>query len=256
MIFFTTFSRANWEEYARYTIPTWRKLGAKVALYWDGSDCPESLAEFLLANKEWVQLRMLPDQALAFQRDMAPERALECMKTGKYRYRRDIRKFAWPVFCWAQALRDFGSQALVWLDADVAVKAPVPLRVVFPDAQSEITYLGRTHHPQEYPYTESGLIGWHFRENAAAIVFADRLADFLVSGRIYGYPQWHDCVVFDELRKESMGIFFKSISRRPEVDHVFDDTLAEYLWHYRGPLRKREAYELDGFNPEAHEQMK
>ena len=113
MIFFTTFSRANWEEYARYTIPTWRKLGAKkVAIYWDGSEIPESLAEFLAKN-DWVQLLQLPHQALDFQRDMAPERALECMKTGKYRYRRDIRKFAWPVFCWAQALRDFGDQTLI-----------------------------------------------------------------------------------------------------------------------------------------------
>lgn len=56
--------------------------------------------------------------------------------------------------------------------------------------------------------------------------------------------------------QEESKIRFHSISRRPEVDHVFDDTLAEYLWHYRGPLRKREAWELEGFNPEAHEQMK
>jgi len=245
MIFYTTFSRANWEEYARYTIPTWRKLGAKVVLYWDGSDCPESLAEFLLKNKEWVSLRLLPESAIEFQRNLAPERALECMKTGKYRYRRDIRKFAWPVFCWAQALRDFGNQALVWMDADVAVKTAIPFGVVFPFAMAEITYLGRTHHPQEYPYTESGLIGWHFQEITAASVFADRLEAFLVSGRIYGYPQWHDCVVFDELRKESKGIEFKSISRRADVDHVFDDTLSEFLWHYRGPLRKREAWELE-----------
>lgn len=245
MIFYTTFSRANWEEYARYTIPTWRKLGAEVALYWDGSDCPESLAEFLLKNKEWVSLRLLPESAIEFQRDMAPERALECMKTGKYRYRRDIRKFAWPVFCWAQALRDFGNQALVWMDADVAVKTAIPFGVVFPTPTAEITYLGRTHHPQEYPYTESGLIGWHFQAHAAAQVFADRLEAFLVSGRIYGYPQWHDCVVFDELRRESKGIEFKSISRRADVDHVFDDTLSEFLWHYRGPIRKREAWELE-----------
>lgn len=256
MTFFTTFSRANWDEYARFTIKTWRKLGAKVAIYWDGSEAPESLTEFLLENKDWVQLRLLPEHALEFQRNLAPERALECMKTGKYRYRRDVRKFAWPVFCWGQALRDFGAQPLVWMDADVAVKMAIPFRVVFPDSQSEVTYLGRTHHPVEYPYTESGLIGWHFRTRESASVFADRMDEFLLSGRIYSYPQWHDCVVFDELRKESMGIFFKSISRRPEVDHVFDDTLAEYLWHYRGPLRKREAYELDGFDPEAHEQMK
>lgn len=245
MIFFTTFSAANWNEYARYTIPTWERLCDQVALFWDGSEQPDSLREFLAANSSWVRLYLLPLQALNFQKNLTPERALECMKSGKYRYRRDIRKFAWPVFCWAEALRVFGNQACVWLDADVAVKKKIPFGLVFPTPHAEITYLGRTHHPQEYPYTESGLIGWHFREASAAAVFADRLEDFLVSGRIYNYAQWHDCVVFDELRKDSKGIGFKSISRREDVDHVFDDTLAEFLWHYRGPLRKREAWELE-----------
>lgn len=245
MIFFTTFSAANWNEYARYTIPTWERLCDQVALFWDGSEQPDSLREFLAANSSWVRLYPLPPQALNFQKNMDPARALECVKSGKYRYRRDIRKFAWPVFCWAEALRVFGNQALVWMDADVAVKSKIPFGLVFPTPGAEVTYLGRTHHPQEYPYTESGLIGWHFREASATRVFANRMDDFLISGRIYNYPQWHDCVVFDELRKESQGIEFKSISRREDVDHVFDDTLSEFLWHYRGPLRKREAWELE-----------
>lgn len=249
-IYFTTFSAANWNEYARYTLPTWERLASEVIIFWDNSDQPESMQEFLASNGHWCRLEFIGAAALDFQSSITPEIAARAFNSkGQYRYRRDIRKFAWPVFAFAKGVRRCSPGACIWLDADVEVRKPIPYDAIFKVPGEQIAYLGRTHHPVEHPYTESGLIGWRLEQVDAAI-WADAMEFFLASGRIYQYDQWHDCIVFDEVLKDlaqqlGADVTFNSISRDPAVDHVFDDTLSDWLWHYRGPHRKRDAWEIE-----------
>lgn len=238
MVFFTTLSFANWQEYGRWTLPSWERLGHPVVLFLDEAAAGE-LADFTRSRSDWLTMRPIYEPSLAFQSAIpADKRAHARTADGRYNYRRDIAKFAWPAFAFCQGLRELAAPC-VWMDADVVVRTAPPAEVVFP--RRGVAFLERTKYPRSHPHTESGLIGFDLAPEPARRL-AETMEQILISGEVYELDHWHDCSVFDAARARLAGAMrFVSISRDVERDHVFDDTLSEWLHHYRGPDRKKEA---------------
>lgn len=235
--FFTTLTEAYWHEIGRYCLPSWKVLG-NVVVFLDKREGGD-LDKFL-ATTDW-KVHQISDCAIKFHKELpAHIREKSHPVGGGYNHRFDIGKFSWPAFVFAQALRELRGP-LIWLDADVVVRTFNDdfFQTVFP-GDSEATYLGRTHHPPDCPYTETGLLGFRMDHKKAKIL-ADEIERIILSGEVYNFRQWHDCTVYDAaVKKLSDQIKFKSISRNDRIDPVFLDTLGKWMIHYWGKRQKSE----------------
>lgn len=236
--FFTTLSAQNWRDYGRYTIPTWEKLGEQLVVFVDGP-ARVAMSEFF-ENSPWAKPAFIGNNAINFHRDLTEEEKSVCYQSGEYNYRFDIGKFSWAIFAFIQALRTIETRS-VWMDADVAVIQNKGL-LKFILEKNSVSFLGRTEYPKEQPYTETGLLSFDINRDSR-LQLAEAMEEPMRTGEIYCMPQWHDCIVFDEARKILSGqINFRSISRNEKTDHVFDETLGEWLHHFRGDRKILTAY--------------
>jgi hypothetical protein len=127
------------------------------------------------------------------------------------------------------------------LDADSETYKPVDaemLHNVMPEGVAA-SYLGRPW----FRHSETGFIG--FRLSDAGNVFLDNIRDFYVSGRVTSLLEWHDCAVFDYIRRlfERNGERFYNLSAAAHGLKVFEQTpLGEFMRHHKGPRAKAEIY--------------
>lgn len=125
----------------------------------------------------------------------------------------------------------------IWLDADIQTFAPIDDRF-FSSVLSQdkfVTFLGRSNN-----YTETGFLAFNNRKPVNDSFFIDWKLIY-DQDMIFSLPQWHDCLVFDHLRKEMLSNEDQN-NLTPwgqGYDHVFiNSILGDYMDHQKGDNKK------------------
>ena len=105
-----------------------------------------------------------------------------------------------------------------------------------------MSYLGRTNFPPERPYTETGFLGFNLKHSQFK-QFINRMVEVYCSGEIFSFVEWHDCWVYDHVRKEfeEKNINFKNISGPifEKLAHPFVNcNLGKFFDHLKGDRKK------------------
>ena len=164
----------------------------------------------------------------------------------KMDFRYDAIRFSFKVFAINLIKKmELDTDYLIWTDADLRCKKKFDkndLSFVFPEDNELVSYLGRTHFPQNNPFSECGFLIFNCK-NKNFHNFINRMIQIYGTGEIFSLKEWHDCWVFDETRREyeKKGEKFKNISRDySHTEHPFMKSgLEEYFDHLKGPDRKK-----------------
>lgn len=130
---------------------------------------------------------------------------------------------------------------LIWLDGDIETFAPVThdlLKHVQPDGMLG-SYLGRPW----FRHSETGFLCFRLDDTGKA--FLRDVRSVYTSGEVKKLPEWHDCMVFDRVRKlyERKGYRFLNLSKDCNGLAVFEQTvLGKVMRHNKGPAGKQKAY--------------
>lgn len=229
----TTFSPKGYEVYGKRFIESFRKYWPdKVPLYifyegekqpgWDGP-----------SPGTWVPLDNDKDRA-AFMARHTDKSDLD------YRF----RAVMYSHKVWAMTAPQVRGLAdhLLWLDADSETFAPVTDKHI-----EDITalpgqigsYLGRPF----YKHTETGFLSFALKNGGDR--FLDEMRRMYVMDEVYSLPEWHDCMVFDTVRKrfERQGYRFRNICPEARTLSVFEQSpLKDFIRHNKGPDRKEREY--------------
>lgn len=154
---------------------------------------------------------------------------------GKECFLWDAIRFSHKSFCIVQAGLTIDADVMFWLDADVKAFRPIPddffETLITPKAYC--AYLDRGK-----KYSETGFIAYNLKHQYHR-EFMERIERYYVSGRIFKLRQWHDCEVFDSVRKEMT--HEKKITTQnltPPLykhNHPFvNSPLGKYLDHLKG----------------------
>ena len=167
-----------------------------------------------------------------------------------YNYRFDALRFSFKAYSLLQELSkptDHYSH-LCWIDADVICRKPFSkdlLMPVLPQGEVVASFLGRSAFPPSNPYSECGFVGYNL-QSSQALKFLNRFIDAYNTGLIFVGKEWHDCVLFDNLRREyeALGHEFLNISGEyHDTEHPFVKSyLGVYFDHLKGPTRKAQGH--------------
>jgi hypothetical protein len=166
-----------------------------------------------------------------------------------YNYRYDAIRFSFKIFSLIKSLELIGiDEDLCWIDSDIVCLrnfSEQDLRCVMPGQNQIASYLGRERFPQPNPYSECGFVGFNGK-NQLSHQFLHHMLSFYMSGEIFALPEWHDCMVFDTVRRayEAEGYSFLNLSGHlTESDHPFMETpLGDFFDHLKGPQRKLQGH--------------
>lgn len=164
----------------------------------------------------------------------------------QYNYRYDALRFSFKAYSLHRVFRELQlhSRFVGWIDSDVVCLKKFDLSSlaeVLPSDGTLASYLGRDSFPAPNPYSECSLfIVDH--DKAAGSEFIDEYIRFYDSGEVFELVEWHDCMVFDEVRKkyEVAGYSFKDLSGPfKSSEHPFiNSELGKFFDHLKGPVRK------------------
>ena len=116
-------------------------------------------------------------------------------KTKNYRY--DAIKFCHKVYALTHCALSNPSEKLYWIDADTIFFKPITnafLNQILPKGYYT-SYLGRRD-----KHSETGFMGFDLQHNSN-IEFMEFWKNIYDQDMIFDLPEWHDCFVYDELRK-------------------------------------------------------
>lgn len=226
----TTFSPKGYEVYGRRFIDTFQRHwpgNVPLYVYYEGA-LPADAA----SRATWLNLNDDQDRAKFLEENQdKPE--------PQWNYRFRIATYSHKVFAYTGAPRE--SEWLIWLDSDVEAIKPVEpalLHAVCPEGVVA-SYLGR----KQFRHSETGFLA--FRLNKAGNQFLDDIRRFYVDGHVKTLLEWHDCMVFDYVRRlwEREGARFHNLSAGTVGLRVFEQTpLGEAMRHHKGPNAKRDTY--------------
>lgn len=135
-------------------------------------------------------------------------------------------------------------EKFAWIDADVNCLTPVSaadLAPFLPEGEQIMSYLGRTRHPPDNPYSECGFLGFN-PASAQLDAFLNRMKSLYTTGEAFRFREWHDSWLWDEVRKEfeAKGFQFKNISGDAmHLEHPFVNCgLGKFFDHLKGTKRK------------------
>jgi hypothetical protein len=226
----TTFSPKGYELYGKRFIDTFASFwpaDVPLYIYYEGEKPGDA------SNRaEWIPLEDDADRTifLANNKDK-PE------KVWDYRYR--IATYCHKVFAYTAAPRD--SEWLIWLDSDIETFNPVTpelLHRCMPDG-FVASYLGRPW----FRHSETGFIAFRLDDDGNR--FLDHIREFYTTGSIRRLLEWHDCAVFDFIRRlyERDEKRFCNLSAAAQGLKVFEQSaLGEVMRHHKGPMAKSEIY--------------
>jgi hypothetical protein len=227
----TTFSPKGYEVYGRRFIESFA-LGwpedVKLYVFHEG-DKPKDASE----RAAWFSL----DDDMDRKRFMERHEDIED-RPGDYRFR--VVRYSHKV--WAQTSAPRDAQHLVWLDADCETLNHVTadlLGACLPPAGLTAAYLARPY----ARHTETGFISYNM--NACGSDFLDEFRRMYTSGDVVTLPEWHDCMVFDFVRRrfERAGHRFHNLCPDAVGLNVFEQSpLAKFIRHNKGPARKQKEY--------------
>lgn len=155
------------------------------------------------------------------------------IKSG-YCYLHDAYKFCKKVFAIELAAHTVIKGRMFWFDCDVVTFAPVSekiLQELLPD-DTAISCLERPG-----LYTETGFVGYNLDHSETRQLIV-RCADMFASDKVFQLEQWHDCWVFDLVRRQ-MNIPTFSIPHKSHKHPFINSMLGQYFDHLKGPNRKR-----------------
>lgn len=247
----TTFSRANWEDYAERCL---RSLAANLprsvhlTAYHEGARGPGP--SWWPAHWRWRELGPDPGRLrflarhsnipahcgrrpAAERRDRWEEKELR----AGYSYRWDAVRFCHKVFALRVALeeiqRGLNPSWLLWIDADVEAVAPLPEDALRTALGADAAVAGL---PRPGKYIETGFVGYRLPD-AAPLVRA--LAREYDSDAVFQRPEWHDAYVLDSLIAEGGYSVEDLAAGQSKKGDVFSrSALGRWLQHHKGPGRK------------------
>ena len=158
-------------------------------------------------------------------------------KTKNYRY--DAVKFCHKVFALTHCALSNPSEKLYWIDADTIFFKPITnafLNQILPKGYYT-SYLGRRD-----KHSETGFMGFDLQHNSN-IEFMEFWKNIYDQDMIFDLPEWHDCFVYDELRKYFEAKFaVKSFDIRKDYEddhHPFiNSPLGGFMDHLISDRRK------------------
>jgi hypothetical protein len=171
-------------------------------------------------------------------------------------YRYNAIRYSYKVFAMYQAFQLAlieNYQSLIWIDADIRCKKKFTVEDIkefLPNTDELMAYLGRTHFPLKGPHSETGFLAFNIHHNDFKN-FIEEIIDVYTSGKIFSLKQWHDCWVFDTIRKkyQDQKFIFKNLSGKFEiVAHPFVCTnLGKYFDHLKGDRKEGKSSFADDF---------
>lgn len=159
-------------------------------------------------------------------------------KTG---FKWDAVRFAHKSYCITYASTLIDTDRIFWIDADVITHSPVPnnfLETVLP-SNYYCSFLGR-----EPLFSETGFLGFNCKHQYHK-EFMNQWMDFYNSDKIFMLKEWHDCEVFDTVRRK-MSTEKKILAFDLAKDlgivkgHPFiNSILGTYMDHLKGPRKDK-----------------
>lgn len=144
-------------------------------------------------------------------------------------------RFSYKSFSIMHASLNTEARYLIWLDADVFThtKLSNDFLETLVHEDKYVTYLGR-----ENNYTETGFLIFNTSHEIHQS-FMNNWRNIYVTDKIFKFPQWHDCFIFDRLREYTETRHnVKNINLSPwgkDFDHVFiNSVLGDYMDHLKG----------------------
>lgn len=225
----TTFSRRGYDVYGKRMIESFAMYWPEdvpLHVYYEGEK-PEDASPRAI----WHSLDEDKDRQ-AFMAKYKDEDLKDYRKCGV--------RYSHKVWAMTSAPRDVDN--IIWLDADSETFAPVTedrLKSVCADPGQVGSFLGRPYHR----HSETGFLS--FRMNNCGGDFLDEFRKMYVLGEIYNLSEWHDCMVFDYVRRklERAGHRFKNLCPNARGLGVFEQSpLKDFIRHNKGPDRKNTVY--------------
>lgn len=147
-------------------------------------------------------------------------------------YRFHAARFSYKVFVLQQVAHHAeqeGYDYLIWLDADVITKRPIPLEKLMewlPSPLEAVSYLGR----KDAPHSECGF--WAIGVERLATKTINEMASYYTSGKVFELEGWTDCDIFDQV---FAGFEKKNLSKGISGWHVLPQIeMGQYLEHRKG----------------------
>lgn len=226
----TTFARRHWDSHARDMVTSFDKFWSKdfeLHCYVNGGfdGIPRDVFPRVTFHDHYKRDPELWEFIRRYEDVTKPLIWLD----GRYEYRWDVCRFAHKVFALSHAMRT-GREPVMWMDADVVMKAPVNLgQFYFPG--HDFAYLGRQGFAPETGFM------WFAHQDPV-----EEVKRYYTSADVFNEPEWHDGYLW--------GLVFPhynscNISAGIEGKHVWPHTfLGEFSEHRKGPARKRAGSDL------------
>jgi hypothetical protein len=221
----TTFSKANYEEYAKTTIDSWKKnwpsnwklvtVDAEVDVNEDIKlECPE--------KHQWISY--VKSTGINAPEPKGHERQWE--------------KFCHKSYAQIIASQSLSSGYMIWLDADVKFLKTPPSNLV----EKEITgffsgYLGRDGYKHKsndgrHSAPETGIIFYDLDHAYSKNHFA-KLKEIYSGHNLFNYPAWSDEVIYGILKDITPSVY-KSVTPTYSRFPLAISHLSEYFEHWMG----------------------
>ena len=149
-------------------------------------------------------------------------------------------KFAHKVYAMHTQIEKKDCDYLIWLDSDTLTFKKI--QTVFLNSlineDSYLTYLGRDH--INY-HSETGFMIFN-TNNKFHNIFWDKMMQMYDEGELFKEEQWHDCWIFDIVRRElekkslkNINICSLGLKKDDDKSNVFDNSvLGEFMIHFKG----------------------
>jgi len=161
--------------------------------------------------------------------------------TSRSSYIYSASKFAHKVYAMQKQIEKKDCDHLIWLDSDTVTYKKVDASFLnsLINEESYLTYLGRDHLNF---HSETGFMIFNTK-NKFHEIFWDKMMKMYDEGELFKEKEWHDCWIFDAVRKDleknslkNINICLLGLSKTdPNRYHVFDNSvLGEYMLHFKG----------------------
>lgn len=218
----SSFSPKGWKEYGQQFVEGFVEHWPSAKLYVGTDDDPANYPAY--DRVTWFHIGTKTSEALKAH---TPKHLLE---SGDYRFQ--AWKFCQKVLAVSDpSIED--SAVRYWLDADVTFNKRVPGNLHERFQEYDYAYLGR----RDWHHTETGVLGFKMSPGVKAML--QRWRWFFETGRVFSLAEWHDCYVFDHVRREFNGLRGFNISYGCSGLNVWPQTyLEEFMTHHKGALKR------------------
>jgi hypothetical protein len=244
----TTFNEEGFQTSGKKMIESFDKFWNKdisLNIYYEDMQLPKmNCSERILFHnfnekvKKWYKFR----EKFFFKELIKPDNSSRSFRSF---YQYSASKFAHKVYAMQKQIEENTSDYLIWLDSDVLTfnKVDVSFLNYLINEDSYLTYLGRDHINF---HSETGFMIFNIN-NKFHNIFWDKMMKMYDEGDLFKEKEWHDCWIFDtvrrELEKESLkniDICLLGLKKDEDILNVFDNSvLGKYMIHFKGVRKNK-----------------